>query len=180
MHRHPLRLWMGMALAAGLLVAGGRPAAAQSVSVFGTITPISGGFSYALSVTYLNLVTPSDTLALVTVDVPAQAGAITNLNPPTGFIMAFDSGLGTLDLAEDNNVSTVQQFLAGTTQGQFRFNSPFNLTGRTFTALDSTNVYSGTISLQAGQASAPEPTSIAMLALGVLGGAGVVAARRRS
>lgn len=179
MHRHLFRFCTGVALAAGLLVASGTPAAAQSVSVFGTIAPISGGFSYALSVTYLNLVTPTDTLALVTLNVPAQVGAVANLNPPTGFLMAFDSGLGTLDLAEDSNVATLQTFLAGTTQGQFLFTSPFDLTGTTFDALDSTDVYSGTVNLQAAQSAAPEPASVALLALGVLGGAGVVARRRR-
>jgi hypothetical protein len=172
-HRAVLSVTVG-----GLLAVAAAPASAQSVDVFGTLAPVTGGFNYELNVTYINPSQPLDTLALVTVAVPAVPGAVQNLNPPTGFLMAFDAAFGTLDFGEDTDPLTPQQFLAGTTQGSFRFFSPNDLTGATFTTLGGAQDFSGVIRL-GSVSNAPEPASVTLLALGVLGGAGVAVARRR-
>lgn len=166
-----LRHIAGMVLAAAAVAVSGQAARAQ-VTITGFFVP-GPTFSYQL---FVNNAGP-ETLALVTVDVPAVADAATNLAPPAGFLMAFDPGFGTVDLLEDIDPVTPQSFAPGTTQGAFIFNSPFNVRGTTFSGLDvQGNPFSGTISLSV----APEPGALPlMLSVGSLA-LGIVAAKRRT
>lgn len=168
-----LRQFAGMFLAAAAVAVSGQAARAQ-VTVTGFFTP-GPNFTYQL---FVNNGSP-ETLALVTVDVPAIAGAATDLVPPAGFLMLFDPGFGTVDLLEDADIGTPQSFAPGTQQGAFRFRSPFDLTTTTFSGLDiQGNPFSGTVSLTA--AAAPEPGALPLMLTVGAAGLGSVLARRRA
>lgn len=147
-----LRHFAGIALAAVAVAVSGQTARAQ-VTITGFYIP-GPNFTYQL---FVNNASP-ETLALVTVDVPAVEGAATDLVAPAGFLMTFDPGFGTVDLLEDIDPVTPQSFAPGTVQGAFTFRSPFDVSNTTFSGLDvQGNPFSGTLSLTLSSASAPEP-----------------------
>ncbi len=128
-------------------------AAAAEVVVAPTVTPISGGFEYAYTITNN---TPDDSF-LVDIPVPADPLAITNLTAPSGFKAAFDSGLGLVSFLEDTS------FFTSTPQSGFFFDRPEGPGQVTFQAtvvnLDSGDLY--TVS-GATTAPVPEPAYLAL------------------
>lgn len=168
-----LRHFAGMALATAAVAVSGQAARAQ-VTITGFYMP-GPNFTYQL---FVNNGSPL-TLAIVTVDVPAVAGAATDLVPPAGFLMLFDPGFGTVDLLEDAEGGTPQSFAPGTQQGSFNFRSPFDVSATTFSGLDvQGNPFTGNLTL--ALANAPEPGALPlMLSVGALAW-GTVIARRRS
>ncbi len=163
-----LRQFAGMILAAAVVVFTSQAARAQ-VTITGYYTP-GPNFTYQL---FVNNASP-DILAIVTVE---GVGDATDLVPAPGFLMAFDSGFGTMDLLEDINPVTPQSFAPATTQGPFFFRSTFDVHNTTFSALDvNANFFTGTLSLTA----APEPGALPlMLSVGGLF-LGIVLAKRRA
>jgi hypothetical protein len=150
---------------ATLLFAGTAQQAKAQVSV-------SGFFVAGVPTTYGLFVNNGSplTLALVTISVPAQVNAVTNLSAPNGFQMVFDSDFGTLDLLEDADIFTQPTFAPGSTVGIFQLQSELDLNGAAFTALDvQGNPFTGTISLNPLAAPEPGTLALALISLPALG-----------
>ena len=156
-----MRALVGVALVLGAMQL--PRAALASVMVDRAVTPLGGGaYHYAFSVT--------DTLAgdiiLVTLtDAPLGDPLIPGtLTGPAGFLTNYDSGLGLVDFIAD----IPPEFPIGTT-GLFEFDST-TAPGAGFTLFDTLNVLGDVTSGQVNVAQAiPEPGSLALFAVGLLG-----------
>jgi hypothetical protein len=141
---------IGLATAAGQV-------AVQPTITFNTST---GMFTYSYAVVN----NTSNTLAIISFGTsPAGPTTVQNLTSPMGFGASYDTGNGFVSFFEDTNPGTPQTFAPGSTVSPFVFTSPFAPAPRTFQALDvNGNTFTGTT-----QAPIPEPSVVALLALGV-------------
>lgn len=149
--------------------------ARAALIVQSTVTPAGGGlFHYEFSVTNNTI----DDVVFVSIDaVPGDLNIGASLVTPVGFLGSYDSGLGLVDFLEFTDL-----FAIGTTRSGFSFDSAFGPgAGRfdTFTALTSNlSALDGPIDTVVVVPGVPEPTTAALLALGVFGLAGSRTARR--
>lgn len=135
---------------------------AEPVMVNATVTPSGSLFRYNYSVTN----SASFDISAITINVLSLPNAVQNLIAPTGFNIFFDSGLGVVNFVENTRT-----FTAGTTVSGFQFDSPFAPQVSSFTALGldaSQNPIIFTGTTLAPAAAVPEPTTLALLAPGLL------------
>ncbi len=139
-------------------------ASAASITVAPTVTPASGLYQYAYSITNS---TPDDAF-LIDIQVPKDPSAVSNLAAPAGFKAAFDSGLGLVSFLEDTS------FFGATPTSGFSFNSP-DAPGSagfqaTLVAAASGSLYtiSGSTVAPAPLASVPEPEYPMLLGTGLM------------
>jgi len=150
-------------------------AALADFVINGTYSLIASGYDYHLSVTNNG----ADDILLVSL---FQTGVLTTVSSPTapaGFRIgnSSDGTTGFVDfLPSPGSTST---FAAGTTVGSFGFASSTLLaTAPEVSALDvNGGSPNGTVNLV--QVNAPEPDSLALAALGLLAGAGLLLRQRR-
>lgn len=167
-------LFYGRHVRAGLLLvpalflwgAAARSARAQ-VELLSTVTFSGGLFTYDYSVRN----NTAFDLAIVSLNV-APGPDVAFLNPatfPTGFFLQYDSGLGLVSFAEDNDAATPQTFAAGSIVSGFRFQS-LNQPGQSsFEALDiNFTSFTGVTIAPVGSA-IPEPGTLALGALALPG-----------
>jgi hypothetical protein len=135
-------------------------ATADQVVVTSTVTPITGGYEYAYTITN----NTADDPFIIDIPVPADPTAISDLTVPSGFTSAFDSGLGLVSFLEDTSNFT------STPQGGFFFDSPVAPGAVTFqaTVLSSTTFDLYTISSPT-LAPVPEPAYLSLWFLPVFG-----------
>jgi hypothetical protein len=145
-------------------------AAASTVVVSPTVTPIAGGYEYAYTITNN---TPDDPF-IIDIPVLADPSAIFDLTAPSGFTSAFDSGLGLVSFLEDSSNFT------STPQSGFSFDSAFAPGAVTFqaTVLSSTTggIYTISGPTLGPNAAVPEPAYVSLWLLATF--AGLVIYRR--
>ena len=167
---HPFqRLFMRSAFCVALVTFASSFAFGGPLTVGSTVTGSPGALTYSYTVTNGT----ADDPFVIDIPVLKIPGFVTNLVAPTGFKIAFDSGLGLVSFLEDSS------FFTSTPVAGFSFKSagaPGNVSFQS-TTLSSTsgNVY--TLS-GATLAPVPEPGYVVLTALSLL--AGAVTRRRYS
>ena len=145
---------------------------AQAPIVSAFYTQGAGLFNYNFSVQNLGSFTLAD------ISITVGSASVLNRVAPTGFQIAYDSGLGLVDFLADNDPATPQDFFAGTTVSGFRFTSNTLLNGVRFDAIDVQGTpTSGTV--RATVVAAPEPGTLALFAFAGAPFAGALFSRRR-
>jgi hypothetical protein len=130
-------------------------ACASSISVEATVTPGSGVFHYEYSMAN----TTADDVLLIDIPVPADPLAVRSLTAPSGFLAAFDSGLGLVSFLDDTALfgATAQ---AGSSYDSLYVPGPVTFQGTAVTADEILHTLKG-----ATVAPVSEPGYLAPLAL---------------
>ena len=153
--------WVGIA-ATPVLLSLASIAQAQIPTVSAAVT-LSGGL-YHYNYTFTN--NSLNDLFDISIHVPTGPGAILNLSAPTGFVAAYDSGLGLVDFLEDSST-----FATGVPVSGFLFDSKVQPGLGTIDALTlDSNGNIVTTSFR-GVTATPEPGSIALFGAFITAGA---------
>ena len=149
------RLALAFAIAGGLSAV----ATAGAIIVTPTVTPVGSLFHYDYSIANNS----PDDVVLVDISVPPASGAVQNLTAPSGFLTAFDSGLGLVSFIEDT------AFFGSTPLDGFAFDS-FYPPGTTMFQATILNSATGDLYTMSGPTTAPvpEPGSGGLLAASML------------
>lgn len=145
------------------------------VTVPGTAAFNTGTGLYTYSYSVMNG-SPTFDLAIINVPV-ASGGNLMNLTSPSGFVLSFDPGVGTVSFFEDADPGTPLTFSPGSTRGLFTFTSPLAPVPATFDGFDAGgNTFTGS-TISPG-AAVPEPGILSLLGATLVAPA-LLARRRR-
>jgi hypothetical protein len=168
----PYRTPLGLAVALGVLLAASAVHAALIVEA--TVSPLGGGvFHYEFSVTN----NEAEDVAIVSItDAPIGDALIgPSLSTPAGFLGSYDAGLGFVDFLADADI-----FGVGTTKSGFSFDSESGHAPGVFSEFEALSIFGSFFSgqVQATQNVIPEPSAMALLAVGLCAW-GLILARRK-
>jgi hypothetical protein len=149
---------LGLAVALCILTA---PSLSQALIITAKVAPTGGGlFHYDFSITNDGL---EDVVLASIVDAPTGDADIDNtLFAPAGFLASYDSGLGIVDFLSDADL-----FAVGTTKKGFGFDSSSGPTDGFFDVFTALTINGDELAGQVQQQVIPEPSTIALLALGL-------------